>query len=83
MKANTPGKADGEQAFWIDGELKGHFTGIRWRTTDALKINSFWLLLYIHDSPKVNHIWFDEVVISQDPIGPLDDKSGTTVKGNQ
>lgn len=83
MKANTPGQADGEQAFWIDGEMKGHFTGIRWRTTGALKINCFWLLLYIHDSPKVNHIWFDEVVISQDRIGPLDDKSGTPVKSRQ
>ena len=78
VKANAPGQADGEQAFWIDGDLKGHFTGIRWRTTEALKINCFWLLLYLHESPKVNRVWFDEVVVSQNHIGPLNDKGSKT-----
>jgi len=25
IKANTPGKSDGEQAFWIDGQKIGHW----------------------------------------------------------
>ncbi|RJP19973.1 MAG: hypothetical protein C4527_26005 [Candidatus Omnitrophota bacterium] len=79
VKANTPGEADGEQAFWIDGELIGRFTGIRWRTDAALKINDFWLLLYVHDSPKINRVWFDEIVISQNYIGPLENESGTNL----
>jgi len=72
IKANAPGKADGEQAFWIDGERKARFTGIRWRATEELKINDFWLLLYVHDSARLNRVWFDEVVISQGYIGPLE-----------
>ncbi len=78
LKANTPGQTDGEQAFWIDGELKGHFKGIRWRTTDELKINDFWLMLYVHNSTKVNRVWFDEVVIAENTIGPIK-TSRTTV----
>ena len=31
LKHNTPGLPDGEQAFWIDGELQGHWKGINWR----------------------------------------------------
>jgi hypothetical protein len=74
VKANTDNKKDGEQAFWIDGKLIGHFKEIRWRSTDKLKINCFWLLLYVHDSKKVNKVYFDDVVISTDYIGPLPKK---------
>ena len=83
VKANTPGRADGEATFWIDGALKGHFGGIRWRTTEDLKINDFWLLLYVHNSTQVNRVWFDEVVISQDYIGPLDEKTGVVIEGSR
>ncbi len=76
VKANTPGQADGEQAFWVDGQLIGRFTGIRWRDTPDLKINDFWLMLYVHNSPKINRVWFDEVAIGTEYIGPVE-KSGT------
>ncbi len=68
-KANTPGKSDGEQALWLDGKLQGHFKGIRWRTVDLLKINCFWLDLYVHESARVNRVWFDDVVVSTQFIG--------------
>lgn len=71
VKANTPGKSDGEQAFWIDGELGGHFKDIRWRDTADLKINCFWLLLYVHDSKRINRVWFDNVAVGTQPIGPI------------
>lgn len=71
VQANTPGKADGEQAFWIDGDLKGRFTGIRWRDTEDLKINDFWLMLYVHNSARINRVWFDEVIIDDEYIGPV------------
>jgi len=70
LKANTPGRADGEQAFWVNGKLIGHFKGIRWRTTDALKINCFQPMLYIHDNKKVNRVYYDDIVVSRDYIGP-------------
>jgi len=71
VKANTSGQTDGEQAFWVDGELKGRFTGIRWRATDALKINCFWLLLYIHDNPQTNRIWVDDIVVATEYVGAV------------
>jgi len=83
LKANSsPDRADGEQAFWIDGELYGRFTGFRWRTTDQLKINSFWLLYYNTDQPaqhnkdpnpddRVMEVWFDDIVIATQYIGPI------------
>ncbi len=86
LKANSnPEKADGEQAFWVDGELYGRFTGFRWRTTDKLKINSFWLLYYNTDQParhnkdphpesRVMEVWFDDIVIATEYIGPVHGK---------
>ena len=83
LKANSaPDKADGEQAFWVDGELYGHFKGFRWRTTNELKINSFWLLFYNTDQParhnkdpkpdsRVMEVWFDDIVVATEYIGPI------------
>jgi acetyl esterase/lipase len=83
LKSNSsPDKADGEQVFWVDGELYGKFTGFRWRTTDKLKINSFWLLYYNTDQParhnkdphpesRVMDVWFDDIVIATEYIGPV------------
>jgi len=83
LKANSaPDKADGVQAFWVDGELYGWFDGFRWRTTDKLKNNSFWLLYYNTDQPARHNkdphpedrkmeVWFDDVVIATEYIGPV------------
>jgi hypothetical protein len=83
LKANSsPDKADGEQAFWVDGELYGRFGGFRWRTSDKLKINSFWLLYYNTDQaaahnkdpePKnrVMQVWFDDIVLATEYVGPI------------
>lgn len=70
VKANTPGQADGEQAFWVDGELAARFTGIRWRDADTLKMNCFWPNMYIHDSPQTNRVWMDDMVVATSYIGP-------------
>jgi len=83
LKANSsPDEADGEQAFWVDGEPYGRFGGFRWRTTDKLKINSFWLLYYNTDQPaqhnkdpepksRVMQVWFDDIVLATEYIGPV------------
>ncbi len=72
---NTPGVADGEQAFWIDGELRGHFTGINWRTSPTLWANALTLEAYVTDrwtEQRVNVIAFDNVVIAREYIGPTE-----------
>ena len=70
LKANHAPNNDGEQAFWINGELIGHFRNMTWRFDNALKINSFSLGLYIHENRKPNRIWFDDVIVSNAFIGP-------------
>jgi hypothetical protein len=74
LKHNTPGQRDGEQAFWIDGVLQGHWKGFNWRKTDELKANALTLESYITDrwtKNPVNVVYFDNVVIARDYIGPV------------
>jgi hypothetical protein len=78
VEANTPGKADGRQAMWLDGKLVGEFTGIRWRTDGDLKINCFWLQHFGYDESDPTRgthkekqtVWFDDVVVAREYIGP-------------
>lgn len=73
LKHNTPGQADGEQAFWIDGALEGHWKGINWRKTETLKANALTLESYITDlwtKNPTNVVFFDNVVIARRYIGP-------------
>ena len=73
LKHNTPGRADGEQAFWIDGELRGHWRGFNWRTSEKLQANAFTLESYVTDrwtKNRENVVYFDNVVIARAYIGP-------------
>ncbi len=73
LKHNTPGQPDGEQAFWIDGVLQGHWQGINWRKTEALKANALTLESYFTDrwtKHSTNVVWFDNVVIARSYVGP-------------
>jgi hypothetical protein len=92
IKANSrPDAADGEQKFWVDVKLVGDFKGFRWRSTDKLKLNSFWLLHDGETGSTINNdpdyakrkydVWFDDVVIATDYIGPVHGrpKAGTQI----
>jgi hypothetical protein len=73
LKQNTPGQADGEQAYWIDGELRGHWAGINWRDDPTLKANALTLESYVTDrwtENPVNIVLFDDVVIARSYVGP-------------
>jgi hypothetical protein len=74
LKHNTPGRPDGEQAFWVDGALVGHWKGINWRKTEQLKANALTLESYVTETwtkHPVNVVWFDNVVIARSYIGPV------------
>ena len=63
---NTPGRRDGEQAFWINGKLLGHWQGINWRKTDQPRANALTLESYVTDrwtKQNTNTVDFDDVVI--------------------
>lgn len=70
IKANDAGHDNGEIAAWIDGELYMHLTDFNWRTTNELKIKRISLGIYIHNNPKDNICWFDDVALSTGYIGP-------------
>lgn len=73
LKHNTPGQPDGEQAFWIDGVLQGHWKGFNWRKSAQLKASALTLESYVTDNwtkNPVNTVYFDNVVIARRYIGP-------------
>jgi hypothetical protein len=73
LRQNTPGAPDGEQAFWIDGRLLGHWKGINWRKTAQLMANALTVESYITDrwtKNPTNVVFFDNVVIARRYIGP-------------
>lgn len=71
IQVNTPGKADGELAAWIDGELYIHYQGIRWRSAEDVRIKRFEVGIYIHEARKENTVWYDDLVLSTGYVGPL------------
>jgi hypothetical protein len=78
LRVNEVGKANGEQAFWIDGKCAGRWGGYRWRTDERLLVNAVWLLYYVTEGavernraePKAQHVLFDDVVAATEYIGP-------------
>lgn len=76
LQHNRPGQPDGEQAFWIDGQLQGHWRGFTWRTSDRLEANALTVEAYVTDRwarQRTNVVDFDNVVIAQQYIGPAVD----------
>jgi len=73
LKHNTPREPDGEQAYWVDGQLRGCWTGINWRKTAGLRANALTLEAYVTDrwtKQATNIVEFDNVVIASEYIGP-------------
>jgi hypothetical protein len=92
IQANSaPDKADGKQAMWLDGKLIGEFEGIRWRNDMDLKVNSFWLEHYGFDEgdptrqywKESQAVWFDDVVVAREYIGPIQRESPVVKGSNQ
>jgi hypothetical protein len=52
------------------------FEGFRWRTTRELNLNYVWVYLYITQGPPghVSRVWYDDIVIATDYIGPVQGK---------
>ena len=74
LKSNTPGEYDGELKMWIDGVLKGHAEGLRFRTCDTLRINEFTHSAYVGGSwvsERDQKLWDDNLVIATEYIGPM------------
>lgn len=71
VKLNTPGQRDGMLRGWVDGELAFERSDLRFRETDALKIETVWLNVYLGGSwtaESDHHLYVDNVVIATEPI---------------
>lgn len=82
VAANTPGVADGEMTLWIDGVQIGHVAGIRWRDDPLLQLNHFIVWNYYPETEVAHRIWFDNLVISTEPVGVLGGSSGDSSGGD-
>ncbi len=74
VKLNTPGRSDGILRAWVDGHLAFEKTDIRYRDTDALKIEMVWMNVYHgggNPAPQTAHLFIDNVVIARKYIGPM------------
>jgi hypothetical protein len=58
-----------ELAVWLDGQLYLHYTGMRWRSTEAVKIKRVTLLVYVHAARRDNTVWYDDLVVSTGCVG--------------
>lgn len=72
-KLNTPGKADGINQLWIDGRLECERLKMDFRGTYTKHgLNAFFLETYWNkNSPVDQYRYFDNLVISTKPIGPV------------
>jgi hypothetical protein len=71
VKSNTPGQADGEVKYWIDGELRGDFPDLDMRSIATLKLDVVHIMLHAGSTTRVNTKWYDNVVIAKKYIGPM------------
>ena len=72
-KLNTPGKNDGVCQLWIDGRLEAERLNLNFRGSytkhgiNAVFLESYWNT----GSPKSQGRWYDNFVVSTQPIGPI------------
>lgn len=71
VKLNNPVSAmNGELAVWIDGQSKGLFGNLQWRTVSALNLNWVKLENYATVDP-MGTLQYDHVVVARSYIGPI------------
>ena len=73
IQANEPGKANGELAAWIDGNLYVQYKGFRWRTSADVKLKRFDIGVYVHQARQDNTVGYDDVALSTGYIGPTEE----------
>ncbi|TWU34261.1 hypothetical protein [Novipirellula artificiosorum] len=63
----------GDREYFATSPGGDPFEGFRFRTAKALNVNFVWLYLYITKGTAghVNRVWFDDVVVAKDYIGPI------------
>lgn len=64
VRLNTPGQADGRQAFWIDGTQRGSWSGLSFRDTPMLRLNAVQLTFSVTGGvPQPQELHVDNLVV--------------------
>ena len=73
VRLNTPGRSDGVFELWVDGKMEAARTNLDWHGAwNDYAINAIFLENYWNTgSIKRQARWFDDFVISTQPIGPV------------
>jgi hypothetical protein len=71
---NTPGKHNGRVAIWLDGKLLTEQPNLSFRTVDSLKSRFITLSTYASRKADYNCMWYDDIVVAREYIGPMADK---------
>ncbi len=72
MSANTPGEPDGSIEYWVDGASGHRVEGLLFRTSPTLALNRARIQHYVTTEDAAGHsnrVWFDDAVVSTEPIG--------------
>lgn len=66
VRLNAPNESNGRQQLWIDGHLRGTWSGLRLRTSDVLRLNALQLTFNrgIDGGPIAQKLWVDNVLVS-------------------
>ncbi len=76
-KMNTAGVNNGVFQVWVDGKLVTNLDDVQYRQSghEALAINQYFATAFYGGpdlSPRANHLYFDDMVISKSYVGPRD-----------
>ncbi|HEV8509923.1 MAG TPA: hypothetical protein VGQ48_05670 [Gemmatimonadales bacterium] len=63
---NTPGQSNGNQRLWIDGALRGTWSGLRFRSSSVLRLNAVQLTFSrsTAEASTAQKLWVDNLVVS-------------------
>ena len=67
-------QGDWTGGWWQPDSKSGNsFEGFNWRSSEDLSINYLWTYLYLTKAPAghVSKVWFDNIVVATDYVGPL------------
>jgi hypothetical protein len=71
VKANDLGERNGEVKVWKNGVVVADFPDLFLRSVPDLLIDNVLFTMHTSRSTRVNKVWWDNIVIARDYIGPI------------
>ena len=71
IRANTPGKNDGELKWWVDGKLTADFPNLNMRSISTLQVDEARIVFGANNTTQAIKKWHDNIVIARKYIGPM------------